>query len=37
MEEDFMACFHEFDKDDNGIITKEEMYVFIKMVAGIPN
>ena len=34
-DEDFEACFKEFDKDGNGTIEKDEMAVFIKKVAGL--
>ena len=34
-EEDFDACFKEFDKDDSGTIEKDEMAIFIKKVAGL--
>ena len=34
-EADFEACFKEFDKDGNGTISKDEMKVFIKKVAGL--
>ena len=34
-DEDFAACFAEFDKDGNGTIDKQEMAVFIKKVAGL--
>ena len=34
-EADFEACFKEFDKDGNGTISRDEMKVFIKKVAGL--
>jgi len=34
-EQDFEACFKEFDKDGNGTISKDEMKIFIKKVAGL--
>ena len=34
-EADFEACFKEFDKDGNGTISKDEMKIFIKKVAGL--
>ena len=34
-EADFEACFKEFDKDGSGTISKEEMKIFIKKVAGL--
>ena len=34
-DEDFDACFKEFDKDGSGTIEKDEMAVFIKKVAGL--
>ena len=34
-EEDFDACFKEFDKDNSGTIEKDEMAIFIKKVAGL--
>ena len=34
-ETDFEACFKEFDKDGNGTISKDEMKIFIKKVAGL--
>ena len=34
-EEDFEACFKEFDKDGSGTIEKHEMAIFIKKVAGL--
>ena len=34
-EEDFEACFSEFDKDGSGTIEKDEMAIFIKKVAGL--
>ena len=34
-DEDFDACFAEFDKDKSGTIEKEEMATFIKKVAGL--
>ena len=34
-EDDFDACFKEFDKDGNGTIEKCEMALFIKKVAGL--
>ena len=34
-DEDFEACFKEFDKDNSGTIEKDEMAIFIKKVAGL--
>ena len=34
-DDDFEACFKEFDKDNSGTIEKNEMAVFIKKVAGL--
>eukprot|EP00347_Sterkiella_histriomuscorum_P005974 403354551 len=34
-EADFESCFKEFDKDDKGAISRDEMMVFIKKVAGL--
>ncbi len=34
-DEDFEACFKEFDKDGSGTIEKDEMAIFIKKVAGL--
>ena len=34
-ESDFEACFKEFDRDGSGTITKEEMNIFVRNVAGI--
>ena len=34
-DEDFEACFKEFDKDGNEEISKEEMKIFIKKVASL--
>jgi Ca2+-binding EF-hand superfamily protein len=34
-EGDFEACFKEFDKDGSGTISRDEMKVFIKKVAGL--
>ncbi len=34
-EQDFEACFREFDKNGNGSICKDEMKVFILKVAGL--
>ena len=34
-DEDFNACFAEFDKDGSGTIEKDEMAIFIKKVAGL--
>jgi len=34
-EDDFEACFKEFDKDGSGTIEKDEMAIFIKKVAGL--
>lgn len=34
-EEDFEACFEEFDLDKSGTIEKEEMVMFIKKMAGL--
>ena len=36
-DEDFEACFKEFDKDGSGTIEKDEMAIFIKKVAGLWN
>ena len=33
--DDFDACFKEFDKDGSGTIEKDEMAIFIKKVAGL--
>lgn len=34
-DEDFDACFAEFDDDKSGMISKKEMAAFIKKVAGL--
>ena len=34
-EADFMQCFHQFGKSGRGFITKPEMMIFIKKVAGL--
>ena len=34
-QDDFEACFKEFDKDNSGSIEKDEMAIFIKKVAGL--
>ena len=34
-EADFMQCFQQFGKNGRGYITKDEMTIFIKKVAGL--
>ena len=34
-EADFIACFQQFSKNGRGYITKDEMTIFIKKVAGL--
>jgi Ca2+-binding EF-hand superfamily protein len=34
-EQDFEACFKEFDMDGNGTISKDELNIFIKKFAGL--
>jgi len=34
-EKDYNECFKEFDRDGNGTISRQEMRIFIKRVAGL--